>query len=239
MKQTPILMSPDLAQKAHLGLKTVTRRPIKGIDSAWEIKDTADDGRQTLFVHPSGVQKVVRCPYGGPGDLLWVRENWKLIGWDWEDCVRKIMWSDGSEGWMDEAEDFDPDWLVRETNRIEKSRGVEIIRDPGGDEEKDRFKFDGKDLPWRPNIFLPKWAARTWLKIVSVRAERVQDITNDDAFFREGIEANERERRLMSDPYRQAFRRVWNQLYDQPGETWAANPWVWVIHYEKTEAPRG
>lgn len=102
-------------------------------------------------------------------------------------------------------------------------------------EEWDRLQ---PDYPltgaWKPSIFMPKKAARIWLEITDVRAQRLQDISEEDA-FREGIE---RKRRKVDwhDPVmgtRMRFRSLWNTLNAKRGYPWDSNPWVWVYTFER------
>jgi hypothetical protein len=90
---------------------------------------------------------------------------------------------------------------------------------------------------WRPSIHMPKWAARLWLEIVSVRVERIQEITSDDARA-EGIEYSEwaskplhlREERLSL--HQLAFSHAWDSIY--PG-SWDRNDWVWRIEFRNSK----
>ena len=82
---------------------------------------------------------------------------------------------------------------------------------------------------WRPSIFMPKWASRIKLAVKDVRAERVREISIDDAFS-EGC-------RAINDRERGEFRKLWNSINDKRGFGWDTNPWVWVVEFERAEVP--
>lgn len=81
---------------------------------------------------------------------------------------------------------------------------------------------------WKPSIHMPKEAARIFLKVTDVRVERLQDITPND-IDREGTPFG-----LTIAPY-DGFSRLWNELNTKRGYGWEANPWVWVIEFERVE----
>lgn len=90
-----------------------------------------------------------------------------------------------------------------------------------------------KDLLWKPSIHMPKKAARIWLKVTDVRVERLQDIMEDEPgpnnqVVKEGFN------------YGCDFIAAWNSTikksdFDTYG--WDANPYVWVIEFERCEKP--
>ena len=83
---------------------------------------------------------------------------------------------------------------------------------------------------WRPSIHMPRKAARIFLRVTDVRMERVQDITSDDC-YREGItDYPNTEPRPRSE-----FASLWDNLSAKRGYEWDANPWVWVISFERCE----
>jgi len=101
---------------------------------------------------------------------------------------------------------------------------------------------------WRPSIFMPAWAARTVVTITGVGAQRVQDISEDDAIA-EGLVHNAFwdmwESPLHSgsliDWYKTAFKQLWDSMHG-PG-SWERNDWVWKYSfirrgYETTESHR-
>jgi hypothetical protein len=93
---------------------------------------------------------------------------------------------------------------------------------------------------WKPSIHMPKVAARIWLKVTDVRVERLQDITSEQ-ISREGVEV-EYPHVLNGEEKRYAYSTLWNSTIkksslDRYG--WDANPWVWVIEFERCEKPEG
>jgi hypothetical protein len=101
---------------------------------------------------------------------------------------------------------------------------------------------------WKSSIHMPREAARIFLKVTDVRAERLQDISNIQAKY-EGAEPlsalcqmPKYERACMlnckncnRDIYRESFQYLWDTLNAKRGYSWESNPWVWVISFERTE----
>ena len=107
------------------------------------------------------------------------------------------------------------------------------------------YKTDGELRPkgwrgtWYPSIHMPKEAARIWLKVTDVRVERLQDITSEQ-IYREGTEVEE-PFVLNGEEKRYAFSVLWNSTIkksDLDRYGWGANPWVWVIQFERCEKPK-
>lgn len=84
---------------------------------------------------------------------------------------------------------------------------------------------------WRPSIHMPREAARIFLRVIDVRVERLQEITEEDARA-EGCDAN-----IPDGVSIIWFYEIWNRLNARRGYGWDVNPWVWVIEFERTEAP--
>jgi hypothetical protein len=121
-------------------------------------------------------------------------------------------------------------------------KGLEryIYRADYSDTEK--FYRDGKEIEmkWHPSIHMPKEAARIWLKVTDVRVERLQEITSEQ-ISREGVEV-EYPHVLNGEEKRYAFSTLWNSTIkksDIDRYGWDANPWVWVIEFERCEKPEG
>ncbi|WP_438435983.1 morphogenetic protein [Klebsiella pneumoniae] len=92
---------------------------------------------------------------------------------------------------------------------------------------------------WRPSVHMPRWASRILLEITSVRVERLNSISQEDAQA-EGLELTGW-RPTYSDPDTGGevmtpydnFAELWSSIYGD--ESWKANPWVWVISFERVE----
>nr|DAJ88025.1 MAG TPA: ASCH domain protein [Caudoviricetes sp.] len=104
--------------------------------------------------------------------------------------------------------------------------------------DTEKFYRDGKEIEmkWHPSIHMPKEATRIWLKVTDVRVERLQDITSKQ-ICKEGIEVEE-PYVLNGEEKRYAFSRLWDSTVkksDLDRYGWNANPWVWVIEFERCE----
>ncbi len=93
---------------------------------------------------------------------------------------------------------------------------------------------------WYPSIHMPKEAARIWLKVTDVRVERLQDITIE-GIRKEGLEPRFNVKDKFSDGIaRGRFLELWDSTIkksDLDRYGWDANPWVWVVEFERCEEP--
>lgn len=99
-------------------------------------------------------------------------------------------------------------------------------------EERSLLNYD--DAKWHQSIHMPKEAARIWLKVIDVRIEQLQDITETQAQA-EGCNSG-----LLTGPCtaRGQFEKLWNSTIkksDIDRYGWSANPWVWIIEFERCE----
>lgn len=100
-----------------------------------------------------------------------------------------------------------------------------------------RYGIGMDEVVWKPSIFMPKEAARIFLKVTNVRAERLQEITTD-GIVKEGT-------KVIKSGYKRndaifCFSALWNSTIkesDVDRYGWDANPWVWVIEFERCENP--
>ena len=220
MKERPILFSGPMVNAILEGRKTQTRRVIKNPPGRgdWipaEMCATTSEGWQTSG--HSGVwwcdgngddQDVVRCPFGKPGDRLWVRETWGFVNWDgWANTASTLRW--------------------RSNGRLCKLVGPEFV---SGLPPSQRPR-DG----WRPSIHMPRWASRINLEITDIRVERLQDISEGDAIA-EGIERPNSEQvqgvSLVKNSLSiDRFARIWDSI-NKDKHPWESNPWVWVVAFD-------
>ena len=206
MKERPILFQADMVNAILDGRKTQTRRIVK------PTKDRNGSGCQLAPCEIAGEVNggdYALCPYGQPGDRLWVRENFLYL-----------MHGDVTAGDIKYCASID-------------SRSAAGSKNPGYWWRK------------RPSIHMPRWASRITLEIVSVRVERLQDISEADAMA-EGIEPPE------NGTYRDygvklednegydycktavdSYRTLWQQINGP--DSWDANPWVWVVEFRRVE----
>lgn len=106
----------------------------------------------------------------------------------------------------------------------------------------ERFYKDGKEvsIKWKPSIHMPKEAARIWLRVTDVRVERLQEMTGQDV-LKEGLNSHVHPQASYFDGnQREMFEKLWNSTIkksDLDRYGWDANPWVWVIEFERCEKP--
>ena len=132
---------------------------------------------------------------------------------------------------------------VRET-WSEVEEGTYIYKADDKSEDLPGFK-DSSKLIYRPSIHMPKEAARIWLKVTNVRVERLQDITEAEVILEVAID----NRGFIHSPdneydyvhtAREHFIDIWNSTIkkgDRAIYGWNANPFVWVIEFERYEKP--
>jgi hypothetical protein len=90
------------------------------------------------------------------------------------------------------------------------------------------YQLDEMKIKWRPSIFMPKDAARLFLKVTNVRKERLHDISEQD-LRAEGINSTIGYYPLMLE----MFEEIWNNIHCD--NAWNQNPFVWVIEFKKLE----
>jgi len=89
---------------------------------------------------------------------------------------------------------------------------------------------------WRSPIFMPRWASRITLRVTGVRVERVQEITEDDAKAEGaamGYDGDYSPHQGFN--HRGGFMALWDSINAKRGLSWDANPWVWVVEFERAE----
>lgn len=223
IKERPILFSAPMVRAILEGRKTVTRRALNthalknigfGVQLG-ECHELPSEGPP----HPNSIGYYHDfCPYGQPGDRLWVRETWMdLRGTGVEHRP-------------------DPDGpLQRYAYRVDSPLGSHA------DEARKDF-----GLKWRPSIHIPRVASRVLLEITAVRVERLQDITEAQAMA-EGIVGvafrpddgwpictgymvgPDDGKTGLQTTAAKAFAGHWESV----GGDWNANPWVWVVEFKK------
>ena len=213
MKERPILFSAPMVRAILEGRKSQTRRVVKPQPFAGWYPSKCTNGWG--FCHPQGEAPAVlfQCPYGVPGDRLWVRETWAYFNAD-EDLYQK------NKG----ALAFRATWDSDRCEWPQFARAISYI--PG-----DR---------WRPSIHMPRWASRITLEITDVRVERLQEISEEDALA-EGVReiggnfegCYEFCDRLSGTNARDCFGRGWDSINAKRGSGWDANPWVWAISFRR------
>jgi hypothetical protein len=177
-----------------------------------------------------------KLPYK-PGYILWVRETTYLFGkWVRNGVTRtgkqkyKFVWDKSKP--VIYAADGKPDYICKDKNEV------------------GYFK--------RPSIFMPREAARISHNVKNIRVERIQDITAEDARaegisetdvlkaynaifkhkggFADNVASRELTKLFGTDnEYIYEFRNLWNSINAKRGYGWDANPFVWVIEFERCE----
>ena len=231
MTDRPILYSGPMVRAIIADRKTQTRRLVKVGDTIAERDDGTPWPHYTTWAHGDDGSPWAPCPYGAPGDRLWVRETWRYHDWT-EDGLPWIAYRADDSAAL--CEDVTPEWC----DRVEAAWAT--LSDPRN------TAIDGRarDRKWRPAIFMPRWASRLTLAVVSVRVERLQAITEEDAIaegvLRTGGRANLDPHHFR--PARDLFADLWDSI-NAKRAPWSRNPWVWVVEFtrvtEGSHAKRG
>ena len=232
MSERPIIMTNESVRAILDGRKTQTRRVIKPQPIGADYWTAYNEPPQSFYPNTYDAQpKRLACPYGVPGDRLWVKESWanNIPG-----C---------------------PNGLSYKADHI----------DPLGDGPAHPMK-------WKSPIFMPHWASRLTLEVISVRVERLQEISEDDAIA-EGIErlftaeqcntiaglvgtkpedhgynnylwhgligGGITAKQADNWPYQYSsyqtavgsYSSLWEKINAKRGYPWSSNPWVWCISF--------
>lgn len=203
----PILFNTEMVRVILDGRKSCTRRLVKFFSG--ENPRWTGYIKDGLMLYNGKNEPCIRkAPYQ-PGDILYVRETWKKA----------------PNGYY-----YYEDW----------QRG------------------DIADLTkWKPSIHMPKEAARIWLKITDVRLERLQEMKPVDV-IKEGAYPDcwdclntygesgsqccygTEEQCSQCDEVMMEWEKLWTSTIkksDLDSYGWSANPWVWVIEFERCEKP--
>lgn len=178
------------------GSKTQTRRIVKP--------------KSGTVSFAQSIQKY--CPYGQPGDRLWVRETWRHTASSLDEA-RAI-----SEDIMSGSA---VDWRADYVERLIKT----------GQFTREDAEVSSDFETWKPSIHMPRWASRILLEITNVRVERLQDISEADATA-EGTphSLNHPAGRTATENYL----HLWECINGD--DSWELNPWVWVIEFKRVMA---
>lgn len=232
-KVLPILFNTDMVRAIMDGRKKVTRRVVKKLPddaefSGWlldstcqeDAKDIGSAGFKTLKQPTEKAGCLFVKPPYQPGDILYVRETWQYL-----------YELDGNEQ------------IVEGTGKYYYAATDTLPFDT----YVDSAGVTHEGVPWCPSIHMPKEAARIWLKVTDVRVERLQEITKDEC-IKEGIYPSNCRNcnaafgcdTCLDEGYDELdkFVEVWNSTVkksDLDKYGWDANPWVWVIEFERCD----
>lgn len=232
VKERPILFSAPMVRAILEGRKTVTRRAIKAqphIDASGNFCVGRSNYGQDGYGNPVTKHFVNDCcPYGKPGDRLWVRETFALLGNEDGCCI----------DWQDNLVKGDERSAARIYRASCPTGDYGLYQIPAKAEWKPDTEAMEYDGVWRPSIHMPRWASRILLEITDVRVERLQDISRYD-IRAEGLECPpELAGDDVSPNYRDWYPAAWRELWSSinGAESWNANPWVWVVEFKQVWA---
>jgi hypothetical protein len=219
MADKPIIFSAPMVQALLAGRKTQTRRIVKpqpNIDGMGNFCHDGSNWGQHIDGTPCTKHFIAKkCPYGKPGDRLWVRENWRPLdgysNWD----VRVLYGADNAEEHFPDGFDLKGDWQWPKA----ASRG------------------------FVPSIHMPRWASRLTLIVTDVRVQRLQDISEEDAKAEgcgkafEVQDLRDAMHKLLGaasgettgSTYRIGFAHLWNSINGP--DAWSDNPFVYAVSF--------
>ncbi len=261
VKERPILFNGEMVRAVLDGRKTQTRRVIKPqptnrpepccySGTGWA--ESNDDGGCKCS------NKPIRCPYGEPGDRLWVRETWMeydVNDFDGENCDEhhvSVLYRSSYDPQGPGPAHVQPNAVVPHQVDYETLDNA----------RRAIHQYEVFGEKWKPSIFMPRWASRINLELTDVRVERVQDISEEDARA-EGLERIHVEyppspsndfqgdwsvgfkdyknigeyagwggdAGAFSCPLK-SFMSLWNSINESRGFGWEVNPWVWVVEFK-------
>ena len=235
MKERGMIFNAEMVRAILDGRKTQTRRIVSD-----RHLNFIDVGSQIGECYPlecgidhENSQSYYRehCPFGKPGDRIWVRETWSDVNLDGAPAV----------AYRADDEVYD---LMEDESLLDEGGSFNYL-----DPRVCKYQFaawhsdliSGIEGNWRPSIHMPRWASRITLEITDVRVERLNGISETDAEA-EGINMEAlfdsqdcydciADHNMTGRPTAKgALKYLWESIYGE--ENWQANPWVWVIEFK-------
>ena len=226
--EKPIIFSTPMVKAILAGKKSITRRVIKkkyeNTDIEWFTNKYGTRLVEMQNDAPSGVNsegkkwtqlkgcREIKCPYGQPGDILWVRETWAIH----DLMLKPKKLNPNNEAWFYKRK-FSPEMVPHVVYAADYPIG----------------SWKGA---WRSSRYMPKVAARLFLKVKDIRVERLQGITEEDA-EKEGSEGfwADKETGIWCSAKDNFRVNIWDSINSKRGYGWDINPWVWVVEFERVE----
>lgn len=220
----PILFNTDMVRAILEGRKTVTRRAVKVPEyypHFYKIHDNTDG--------------AITCS---------------------KDALCAGFYKDSQVFYMDEEKHIDAVYYKAPC----KPGDILYVRETWQEdtlfEDQRRYFFKADEnscmegeTDWRPSIYMPKEAARIWLRVTDVQVEKLQDITteqiikegaNQEAIKHYIAQMPEETEEWIEAAHRLEWQQLWNSTIRKPyidRYGWEANPYVWVIEFERCEKP--
>lgn len=226
-KETPILFSTLMILAILAGRKTMTRRIIKPQPIIDNDSGYVFDGNHHFAANIHNWKETFTDHFSRwmRDDLIWVKETFYAYG----------HWTSITDTNTSKTE-----WTFRDLTIIKNLKHQYADNPP----EK-VYRRNDRKLGWykRPSLFMPKEAARIWLEVTDIKVERLQDISEEDAIA-EGVDKHPYngmkgwEYRYKNYQHttsavlyaKNSFSTLWRSI--NGGESWGANPWVWVVSFK-------
>lgn len=259
----PILFNTEMVRAILDGRKSCTRRIVKPQQFIGLLPDKCKNGAPEEFLKEKKlmfkpycdmtdielINTAYKAPYQ-PGDILYVRETWRVGAWDIRNQMIAFDYKDGTCGELT---------YIHDRELFER-----LVNQSREDARKAKCEYNGADFiwekgkspcRWHPSIHMPKEAARIWLKVKDVRVERLQEMKPVDV-IKEGAYPDCRdclntyntygesgsqccygteEQCSQCDEVMMEWEKLWNSTIkksDIDRYGWDANPWVWEIEFE-------
>lgn len=215
MKFRPILFNGAMVHAILDGRKTQTRRAVKprpflDKDGWWQVGKAVWPVSHWRLFYQEG-DPLWNCAPCKPGDILWVRETWTPF------CLNK-----------------------------KTARGSVLAHSDFCYKASPEGCMDEYGCKWHPSIHMPKEAARIFLRVKDVRLEMLERISPEDCESEGAVVINNPFIREDKDTYKAVARKemasLWNSTLKPAARFiygWEANPWVWVIEFERCDKPEG
>lgn len=211
MSMKQILFNTEMVRAILDGRKSCTRRIVKPQQLVGLLPDKCKNGVPEEFLKE---KKLMFKPYCNMTDIELINTAYKAPYQRGDILYVRETWCKGLERYIYRADYSDTEKFYRDGKEIE--------------------------MKWHPSLHMPKDAARIFLRVTNVRVERLQDITVEDALA-EGMDKYIRlNGELDENSIITLFIGIWNSTIkksDLDRYGWNANPWVWVIEFERCEKP--